>query len=301
MWFLCFNFELLKTHKIKKMNTNELKLPMDEFIVRAHEYIPATYGKMICKKICYDSKSKMKEISSYEEMGDTIIQKSYYEVKVSFLNRSKRFSIKNIRTWQSFDYFILCLVDTTDFKYKAFYYCVPKSTIVNSPVLVLSAQNTTKISNEENKNVAMGTTVDLDDHAWLFKKDNVLKGNSYKDLLEYITKKGSSCELTKTIPKQVNYFQPRRPIQKIFLKMGKIILDGNSNREVMVKLVRHIGPSKLDGIIWSTWLCKYGSAERNVSVGEGYFFNSKFSIRDLTTTVNQINKKLNLSFKIINK
>lgn len=283
------------------MNTNELRLPMDEFIIRAHEYIPATYGKMICKKICYDSRNKMKEIPNYQELGDTVIRGSYYEVKSSFLNCSKRFSIKNIRTWQSFDYFILCLIDTTDLKYKSYYYCVPKSTIVDSPVLVLSAQNSTKISNEENKNVSMGTTFDLDDHTWLFKKDNVLAGNSYKDLIEYITKEDSSPKFNDTISDTVSYFKNRRPIQKIYLKMGRTVLDGSTNKDVMTKLVRHIGPSRLDGIMWSTWLNKDKSKDRNTYVGEGYFFNPAFSIRDLTITINQINKRLNLSFKIINK
>lgn len=83
--------------------------------------------------------------------------------------------------------------------------------------------------------------------------------------------------------------------------MGKLIIDGHSNMEVMTNLVKHIGPSKLEGVMWRTWLNKHKNEDRNTYVGDGYYFNPKFSMRDLTTTINQINKKLNFSFNIIKK
>lgn len=83
--------------------------------------------------------------------------------------------------------------------------------------------------------------------------------------------------------------------------MGDLVIDGRSNKEVMTNLVKYVGASKLDGIVWNTWLNKTPNKDRIEYVGEGYYFNPKFSLRDLTTTVNQINKKLNLSFNILNK
>ena len=284
------------------MKLDEFRLPMDEFVVRAHSYIPATYGKMVGKKICHDSKNKMRELPQYDGRGDTTISsKLYYEVKTSYLNGSNRFGIKNIRPWQPFDNFILCLFDTTNNKYTAHYYCVPRSIILESPILVLSEQNSSKGGYDEKmEKVGLSTTFDLNDHSWLFKKDNLLKGTTYKDLLNYIDNQYVCNHKTPT-PKEKPIIQSRKPIQKIYLKMGKHIIDGDSNREVMIKLVKYVGPSKLDGVIWSTWLNKHENVDRNTYVGDGYYFNPKFSIRDLTTTVNQINKKLNLSFNIINK
>lgn len=291
------------------MNIDDLNLPIDEFVMRCHEFIPATYGKMMVKKITHDSKNKMSPVDDYQEKGDLKLRYSisqhddcdFYEVKTSYLNKSGKFSIKNIRPWQSFNYFILCLIDTSDNKYKTHFYCVKKEKIINNPVLVFTGQNNTKVSNEKNDKVGISTTFDLNDHSWLFGEDNMLLGTTYRDLMEYIDIRAYTKD-TKRFDKLDN---GRNPIQKIYLEMidssGQVIINGRTNKEVMTNMVKYIGPSKLDGIIWRTWLSKSLGGDRTEYVGEGYYFNPKFSIRDLTTTVSQINKKLNLSFNIIKK
>ena len=281
---------------------SNLNLPINEYLEECHEQYPATYGKLIVKKILYDSGNKLVSVPDYEERGDISLRRSeYFEVKTSYLNKSGKFSIKNIRPWQNFDYFILCLIDTSNGKYRPYFYCINKWTLINNPVLVFTGQNNTKISNEKNVNVGVATTVNLDDHSWLFKNDNLFGGNTYKHLMEYLNDEYK--DLTKSLKStwDTPYQGKRAPIQKIYLKMGDLVIDGYTNMEVMTNLVKYIGPSKLDGIIWRTWLNKTYSNERCEYVGDDYYFNPKFSIRDLTTTINQINKKLNLSFKILNK
>lgn len=276
-----------------------------EFLERCHEEIPAVYGKLITKKIIEDSNFMMTPVSEFEERGDTTIGNDvYFEVKSSYLNKNGKFSIKNIRPWQSFDYFILCLVDTTGERYEPYFYCITKESLLKSPVLVFTGQNNTKVSNEENNRVALSTTLHLDDHSWLFKNDNILGGTSYGDLMVFIRKQHKSSDKFFTenyVIKGVKKIIYRSPAQKIYLKMDDLIIDGRTNKEVMTNLVKFVGASKLAGIVWGTWLNKIPNKDRTEYVGEGYYFNPKFSIRDLTTTVNQINKKLNLSFNILNK
>lgn len=284
------------------MYKNELKLPIEEFIMVCHEQIPASYGKMMVKKIIHDCKNKLNIVPDYEERGDIrLFGKSHYEVKTSFTNKRDSFGIRNIRPWQSYDYFILCLIDTRDGKYKPHFYCVPKETIINHPVLVFTGQNNTKISNENNKQVGLATSFNADDHFWLFGKDNILEGTSYKDLMNYFEREIGKPRNTS----KISQIKARNPIQRIYLKMNKsdgdIIINGRNNQEVMINLVQYIGPTKLEGIIWNMWLNKVSDKNRNQYVGDGYYLNPKFSIRDFTSTVNKINQKLNFSFNIIKK
>lgn len=300
-----FTFLLHRFEQVNKKNMEKLPFTIIEFLERCHEEIPAVYGKLITKKIIEDSNFLMTPVSEFEERGDTTIGNNlYFEVKSSYLNKNGKFSIKNIRPWQSFDYFILCLVDTTEERYKPYFYCITKESLLNNPVLVFTGQNNTKISNEGNNRVALSTTFPMDDHSWLFKKENILEGTSYGDLMVFIRKQHKSSDKFftehhfKTVDKVPIH---RSPARKIYLRMGDLVIDGRSNKEVMTNLVKYVGASKLDGIVWNTWLNKTPNKDRIEYVGEGYYFNPKFSLRDLTTTVNQINKKLNLSFNILNK
>lgn len=281
----------------------DFNLPMDEFVVRCHELIPAEYGKMICKKIFLDSKYMLSKVNDSDEVGDlTICKKEFYEIKTSYLNKSGRFGIKNIRSWQNFDYFILCLIDTRGTKYKPYFYCIEKDVIINSPILILTGQNNTKDSNGKNREVGQSTTFDVEDHKWLFKKKSVLKGTDYEDLLDYIENRFKLYNTKSDLPAlRVNNRVNRNPVQKVCLDMGKYLIDGPSNKDVMVNLVRDIGPDKLYGVIWKCSLNKIKNGDRNVEVGQGYYLNPKFSIRDLNLMISHINSKLNLSIKVIKK
>ena len=291
------------------MNQELLNLPINEFILESQKEIPAVYGKLMVKKIIGDSDYKIRPTPDSENRGDCHIgYKNYYEVKTSYLNKSNRFSLRNIRPWQNLDCFILCLIDTSNReKYKSYFYCLPKDIILNNPVLVFTGQNNTKESNDKNMEVGLSTTFSVNDHSWLFKKNNLLKGTSYDDLMNYIIEvsgDNSNTYVSNFYSRQK--FEPikkhtRSQIQKIYLKMGHLVIDGNTNKEVMVNLVKHIGPDKLDGIIWRTWLTKSENSDRTEYMGKGYFFNPKFSIRDINKVIRQINKKLNFSFNIIKK
>ena len=68
----------------------------------------------------------------------------------------------------------------------------------------------------------------------------------------------------------------------------------------MFNLFKTIGPKKLDGIIWKSQLSKE-KRPLHEYVGGGYYFNSKFSLRDTLTTIRMINEKTNFNVQLINK
>ena len=52
------------------------------------------------------------------------------------------------------------------------------------------------------------------------------------------------------------------------------------------------------GDIWNSQLSKQPTKLRNVPVGDGYYFNPKFSIRDLKSNINNIQKKKGIRIDI---
>jgi hypothetical protein len=287
---------------MKRKYSNYVNLPFDEFIVKiCDDFIsPNEYGTWVCNKIIHDSKGKLNGVNQSEEMGDCTIRRSiYYESKVSILHQSGNFGIRNIRPWQNYDYFLLCFVDTSEKKYRTYFYIVPKDVVINSPFLVFTDMNNSKDSNKGNDRVAVATTFNSFEHTRLFGKHSILKGTSYTQLMKYIDKEYS--RFTNTIVR--NYSTQREKIRKVYFEMdnGNVQINGTSNRDVMVNLVNYIGPDKLYGVIWKSSLSKIESEERNIYVGNGYYFNSKFSIRDLTGMIKNINNKLKLKITIKTK
>ena len=152
---------------MKRKYSNYVNLPFDEFIVKiCDDFIsPNEYGTWVCNKIIHDSNGKLNGVNQSEEMGDCTIRRSiYYESKVSILHQSGNFGIRNIRPWQNYDYFLLCFVDTSEKKYRTYFYIVPKDVVINSPFLVFTDMNNSKDSNKDNNRVAVATTFNSFEH-----------------------------------------------------------------------------------------------------------------------------------------
>jgi hypothetical protein len=286
---------------MKRKLSDYIDLPFDQFIISICEdfITPNEYGTWVCNKIIHDSKGKLNGVSQTEEMGDCTIRRSlYYEFKTSILHQSGNFGIRNVRGWQNYDYFILCFVDTSEKKYRTHFYCVSKDVVINNPFLNFGAMNTSKDSNKENKTIPLSTTFNSFEHTRLFGKHNLLKGTSYQHLMKYI-----DYEYSRFTKSTIKSYSDK--ITRVYFEMndkdGQVIIDGKNNRNVMVNLVKYFGPDKLYGVIWPSSLSKNKSKERCIDVGDGYYFNSKFSIRDLRQMITNINNKLKLNIIIKNK
>lgn len=168
---------------------NDMESPMKVFLMKSYnQCTPNKYGDLFPKKVVYDSNGMLKELSSTLDKGDCHINfKKYYECKISFRNKSGKYSITNIRDWQEFNYFILCFVDS-DNDFKPYFYCVPKETITDNQGINLTGMNNTEEINRMNTYVGKRTSINSMDLDWLFKEKSVLKGTSYKHLQDYIKK-----------------------------------------------------------------------------------------------------------------
>jgi hypothetical protein len=270
---------------------NDLKnLSINDFIISCHNEIPAKYGKTMVKKIVHDSNNKLQEIPDSSNRGDCKdFRGFYYEIKTSYLNKSGRFSIRNIRNWQDFNYFILCLVDIKDDDYRPHFYCLTKNDFINHPSLTFTEQNNTRESNVDNKNVGLSTTFLAGDHSYLFKKRNLLNGTTYSDLMLFF---GNRVDDTSNA---------RLPIQKVKLRINDHIIDGESNLAVIESLVKYIGPERLDGVFWRSFLNKEPSEDRYVYAGQGYYLNPRFSLRDIGKISRAVKRKLGITINIIKK
>lgn len=292
--------------ELNMIDSADYDMGMDEFICHLINVCqPTKYGNEFPKKVCYDSKNKMIEVASNLERGDCRIGTlKHAELKISIVGKTNSYNIRNIRGWQDFDYFILCFVyiDAKTQEFKVRFYCVDKEVITNNPALKLNYQNGTAKSNENNDKVGMCAVIKHEDLSWHFKKKNLLEGTSYKHLLKFIDKiadvKSVTTEITKVEDIEVPINRKYRPTSVLsYVYKGKRI-KGTTNKETMFNLVKAIGPKKLDGVIWKSQLSKEKKPSHEY-VGDGYYFNPKFSLRDTLTTIKMINKKTNLNVQLI--
>jgi hypothetical protein len=257
---------------------------------------PNVYGLYPVKKIQRDSNNMFLEISNDKNIGDAHINKTeFFEVKVSFLpKKSNKYNIKNIRKYQNVDYYLIILVDD---KFKSHIYCVPKDVICDNPILKLGYMSQTKEVNSQNALPLYSTTINGDEIEWILGRKNVLDGTSYSDLLEFIKKtyqKKSHPDNEITYPTKT----VRNPISKVSFNVNGTKIVGHNNREAMVNLINHLGPKKMDGVIWESQLKKYPYGEVSRPINDGYYLNPKFSFRDIQKVVNQINIKTNNNVRI---
>jgi hypothetical protein len=173
------------TEKRNVITEKILNLPIEKFFEYCYRNCtPSKYGQVFPKKLIKDSKNKISELSPTLDRGDLHMNyKKFLENKVSIRNKNGKYSITNIRGWQKLDFFILCFVDNN---MESRFYCVPKNTITNNPHLTLTPMNNSSTINCHNTYVGMRTSVNHDDLSWLFKKDSLLKGTTYKHLMSFI-------------------------------------------------------------------------------------------------------------------
>ena len=277
----------------------DYEMGMDEFICHISSFIPCKYGSVFAKKVYHDSKNVMVGVSSNEDRGDCRIGKhKYAELKISFINSGgKKYSIRNIRPWQNFDYFILCFVDNN---FEARYYCVNKEVITNNGAIKLGYMNGTAESNRNNDKVGLAATVNHMELNWHFKNRNLLGGTSYRHLLKFIASMGQAVVVNNVEEIMIPSNRKYRPSSELSFIYKGMEIKGLTNKEAMFNLVKTIGPKKLDGIIWKSQLSKE-KRPLHEYVGGGYYFNSKFSLRDTLTTIRMINEKTNFNVQLINK
>lgn len=297
--------ELLKRVNEKRETINQIteedyKLNMKTFMMKNWDVCqPNTYGNHPIKKIERDSNRMMMEIISGMDIGDAHINmKEFYEIKTSYMGKTGNYTIKNIKNYQNIDYFILILVNK-NWRVKCF--CVPKDTICDNPVIKLSYQGQTKDRNIQNPNPLYSTTIKDSEVDWLFGKKNVLDGDTYEDLLKYIKKTYLRDKPTVDVPhhniRVVKGIRSER--SKISFNVNGTVIRGSSNKETMLNLVKHIGARNLDGIMWESQFGRHPVGEVNVPLGDGYYFNPKFSLRDIKKVTNRINNKTNYYVTII--
>ena len=296
--------EMAKERKSISNNVDgsDYDLPMDEFICGiSYKCTPNVYGSLFPKKVCYDSDNGMVEVSPALELGDCRIGRTKYaELKISFISKQGTYSIRNIRGWQKFDYFILCFVNSND-DFKAKYYCVMKEVITNNQSLKLSYQNGTKSSNMNNDKVGMSVSIKQEDVNFYFKEHNLLEGTSYRHVLKFIESCNKVVEVPASVMEQpvaVDIKSQREKASTVsYVYNGKHI-KGKNNKDSMFRLVREIGPKKLEGIIWRSQLGKEMKPCHEY-IGNGYYFNPKFSLRDTLLTIRMINEKTKFNVQLI--
>ena len=130
-----------KYHSDKEPN---YELSLEDFICDSYlRFPPSCYGMYICKKIqldLYNRHIESNEINSLKyqsfytvpdnlEKGDLVQNEVYYEVKVSFYSSTtKKYTLRHLRPWQDFQYYLLCLIDCED-NFKPNFYVINKDDI----------------------------------------------------------------------------------------------------------------------------------------------------------------------------
>jgi hypothetical protein len=208
-----------------------------------------------------------------------------FEFKFS-MPESKNFNIKNIRTWEKIDYYYVTLVDVFD-NYRQYHLVVPNDAIINNPLLNLHLQNTdNNVGNYEDKGLAVSYPLKRMLKALL--SHNVLNGTEYEDVINYMESE------------HIKHTKVRNKMTKVSFKLNDdMYISGDSNIDVIGRLCCLLGHKNVVGAIWDSQISTTYSEKFCVYIGGGYFLNPKFSIRDIRTNINNINKKKNMDIKII--
>lgn len=212
---------------------NEYYEPMEDFLLKLYiRCDPASYGKKFTKKLkldAYDKNYDFSNICDSGDSGDILMSFKYFinscelgfkvityargtktkivpiykldnipfkkiEVKISYLGISDNYSIKNIRPYQDFDYFLLCFVDCTD-NFKQIFVLVNKIFITENINITLTPEHGTKKTNEHNKKMGYGTCFDKNSHKFEYiKENNLLKGTNYSDVIDFFENESISLK-----------------------------------------------------------------------------------------------------------
>jgi hypothetical protein len=174
----------LAKNKFKTSKDIDVKQGLIDYILDCYVKLnPCSYGARIQKYIC--TLLKLKIISSRLNLGDFIFRDTYGEFKVTYLSQTLDYHITHIRQWQKFKYYLIMFIDCENDFTPEFYF-IPKN-VINS--FRLSNMVGTKEANEDNFNVDLRTTIrkDSKEHK-LLAKNNLLKGTSIDDLIEFVGK-----------------------------------------------------------------------------------------------------------------
>lgn len=225
---------------------------LDEYVVALKRYcIPAAYGAMFQNKLI----EMMKTLTPVKnKRGDaSICDKIFLEVKLIFCFGDESIRFTNIRPFQDFDYFVICVcfgnLETGGANIK--YYCIPKDVIINCPYITISPMQGTKEENLGNKNATMATTFGQNKLKLVFDNNNVLGGTTYDDLEQFIDEKYFELAPTLTSLKQnkVNIPVPTMKVaQPVLTKQIRYIVDnelvyGVNNQDALNKLLNRFGYS----------------------------------------------------------
>lgn len=225
---------ILRYENKNKIRDEHYKEDINSFILRLYlQCDPAGYGKVFVKKILRDNNGKnginiypMLDRGDKGDMAQTYPERhyftgqfydkrfpftkelpfnkvitKYYEVKISYLGKNDTYTIRNIRPYQNFDYYILCFVNCKN-KFKPSFIVVPKKEITENSIFTLTPMNGTKNANKDNKDIGYGTSLKRNHWKDLYLEgQNLLKGTSYEDLITYLSEQ--SLELEKTFNKTV--------------------------------------------------------------------------------------------------
>jgi hypothetical protein len=190
-------------------------ISLDEFIMANFSHCdPNSRGTKFVKKLVKDSGGKIKKIGNQFKRGDVKIGNTYSEVKHPYLCReSKSFRITNIRPWQDFATFIICLVDCED-KFRSHFFVIRKNDLLTHPLVRLDDQHSDKESAKENaksnvksnKVIAMGRT----DMLHVLNSVTLLRGTTYEDFVDYVKYIGID-----TLDERIEFqFKPKRTYKK---------------------------------------------------------------------------------------
>ena len=178
------NFIELAKERYNQGNDVDFNLDFNNFICQCYIKLkPCSYGTRIEQKIVKELGCEVNNASL--NIGDISFLGKNSEVKVSFLSQSKTYNVTHIRMWQKFHMYLFCFIDC-DNNFTPEFYLIDKY-ILNK--VKMTPMNGTKLSNSENNNIELRTTIKKggDIHK-LLKQSNRLSGTTLEDLKFYICK-----------------------------------------------------------------------------------------------------------------
>jgi hypothetical protein len=179
---MCKQTELeIATNKFEQSKKFEVDLNVDiqHFVTMCYNRLkPCSYGNWIQRKIAYDIGAY--NIQPSKNKGDILLKKTFYEVKSSFLGKTNGYRITHLRLWQDVKFYMICFVDCEN-SFQPEFYVVDKLVFHK---MNLCAMNGTTDANSKNLNVELSVTIKKNDtNHNLLKKYNLMKGNTYNDLI----------------------------------------------------------------------------------------------------------------------
>jgi len=275
--------------RARKMRRNiDINMNMGILLKEMNDLKSQVYGKMIEKKVIYDSEGIL--IPGGKDEADSYLfnvhtgRKEYYEIKSSYSSKKGTHRITHIRDDQNFNYFLLCFVDQDD-NYKERFFLLPKDYIIEN--FKLTAMNGTKKSNKDNKVVNKSMTIRKEVAYDLFGQNNVLRGTSYRDWVDYLNKRSNLSKTT--LNAIVN------PIRKMYanyrFKVNGKVIRGTDNTDTIIKLANYIGGYTAMSYFPKNRISKTPTKTCKIKLQVGdYYIDPKFEIREILYTVDMSNK-----------